>query len=119
MNVPSGLPVSGPGYKINNIELPPQRFSVGASAGNTGKQVLQVSSLVGAREMPLPVSVKFRPDLGSVPPGMASKMGLNLGYIGLSPAQKDHYAMLAQNLTMYDSLALIHNDNEHTLAQRY
>lgn len=108
-------PPSQTGQKINGIELP-QRFSVGASA-STGTRVLQMNSVAGQREMPVPVSVSFRYDLGNYPPGMPSKMGLTMTPLGLSKTEAEHYAMLHEKHDLYASLALVHNDREHTLRE--
>ncbi len=115
---PSGSmppPASHVSQKINGIELP-QRFSVGASA-NTQTRVLQMSSVSGQRELPVPVSVNFRHDLGNYPPGMPSKMGLTMAPLGLSKTEVEHYAMLHEKHDLYKSLSLIHNDREHTMRE--
>jgi len=104
-------PSNAPGVKVGNIELP-QRFSTGASAG-TVKEV----SLISEREMPKPVSVKFRDDLHRLPPGEASRQGLTLAPLKLSASEREFYSLLSQKQNMLDSLALVHNDRVHTLRE--
>jgi len=101
-----------PGVKVGNIELP-QRFSIGASVGNMMKE----TSLIDQREIAKPVSVKYREDLHRLPPGEASRLGLTMAPLKISPSEREYHELRAQKQSMLDSLALIHNDRIHTLRE--
>jgi len=101
--------------RINGIDLP-QRFSVGASAGVGGASVFQMASLTGNHEMPMPVKVMFRENLGNIPPFMASKLGLNLSDpVRVSPGELEHYRLLQEKAKAFDGLALLHNERTSML----
>lgn len=111
---------AGKGAIVNGIELPTQRFSMGASAG-TSAATLQLTGVGGNRDVPMPVSVRYRTDLGSIPPNMANSLGFNLGMpVGLSDEQAKHFVMLNEKSQALDKLALAYNEQgHHTFVSRH